>query len=154
MNARIARHPPAQFATVSADAWTAPFWQGAARRELLLPRCAACGHYRMPPTPFCPECRSQEIDWVHHDAGAVLYTYTIVERAIVPGMEDSLPYVPAIVEFPQAQGIRLITNMVDCAIARLRIGAPVKLAWIEPAPGQVLPAFTLEPDSQDQGQPS
>lgn len=97
----------------------------------------------MPPTPFCPNCHSQSIDWIPHDGTAVLYSYTIVDRVLIDGMEGSLPYVPAIVEFPHAQGIRLITNMVDCPIGALRVDAPVDLIWIEPEPGTALPAFTL-----------
>jgi len=152
MDERIARHPPAQFAQIDVDAWTAPFWEGAARRELLLPRCHDCGTYRMPPTPFCPNCHSQALDWVRHEGRAELYSYTIVDRAIVEGMEASLPYVPAIVAFPEAQGVRLITNMVDCPIGALRVDAAVELVWLEPMPGVVLPAFTLPSDFNPAGE--
>jgi len=152
MDQRIARHPPARFAKIDIDAWTAPFWEAASRRELCLPRCSDCGAWRMPPTPFCPECRSQALDWSHYTGRAELYSYTVVDRAIVEGMEDSLPYVPAIVAFPDAQGIRLISNIVDCRIGDLRIGAALALAWLEPALDVILPAFSLLP--QPAGEPS
>lgn len=100
----------------------------------------------MPPTPFCPHCHSQAIDWVQHDGAGILYSYTIVDRAIMAGMENALPYVPAIVEFPDADGVRLITNMVGCEIGQLRIGQPVQLVWIEAAEGCVLPAFSIIED--------
>ncbi|HEX2793283.1 MAG TPA: OB-fold domain-containing protein [Croceicoccus sp.] len=148
MDERIARHPPALGGRIVTDAWTAPFWEAAAMRELVLPCCAACGTYRMPPTPFCPNCHSQSIDWMRHAGAAVLYSYTIVDRVLIDGMEGSLPYVPAVVEFPDAQGIRLITNIVDCRIGALRVDAPVELTWIEPVPGTVLPAFTLSREKE------
>lgn len=149
MDARIARHPPVIGNRIVTDAWTEPFWEAAARRELVLPRCADCGTYRMPPTPFCPKCRSQAIDWTRHDGSGLLYSYTIVDRVLIEGMEESLPYVPAVVEFPDAQGIRLISNIVDCPIGALRVDAPVALTWIEPTPGRVLPAFTLRPEERE-----
>jgi hypothetical protein len=142
MDERIACYPPAKFATFTTDMWTEPFWKSVAARELRLPRCNNCGDYRMPPTPFCPACHAQDIDWVCYSGRAVLYSYTVVERNIVPGMEESLPYVPAVVEFPDAQGIRLITNIVGCAIGDLKVGATLQLEWIEPRQGLVLPAFT------------
>jgi len=144
MDSRIAKPPPAGLVNLSMDAWTAPFWEAAARHELNLPRCADCGSYRMPPTPFCPHCRSQNIAWVAFDGAAALYSYTIVERAIIPGSEDSIPYVPAIVEFQGAGGVRLITNIIDCEIGRLEVGIPVDLRWIDLENGSALPAFTIE----------
>jgi uncharacterized OB-fold protein len=106
----------------------------------------------MPPTPFCPNCHSQALDWVRYQGTAVLFSYTIVDSALIEGTEDWLPYVPAIVEFPDAQGVRLITNIIDCPIGALRIDARVELTWIEPEPGRALPAFTVAQETRDRGE--
>jgi uncharacterized OB-fold protein len=141
MDDRIAKAPPSGI-PLAVNSWTAPFWAGTAEHELLLPRCGACGRYRFPPTPFCPACRSQEIDWVAAPSEAFLYSYTIVERAIVPGTENSLPYVPAIVEFPSADNVRLITNLVAVRLDAIVVGKRVFSAWLDLPDGSI-PIFTF-----------
>ena len=139
---RISKAPPAGI-PLAENAWTAPFWQAAARRELVLARCGSCHRFRMPPTPFCRHCRSQEIDWVPAPGPAILYSYTVVERAIFPGMEGSLPYVPAIVEYPQADAVRLISNIVGSRLDALRVGAPLVLDWHVVERDQAVPIYRL-----------
>ncbi|MFS0736855.1 OB-fold domain-containing protein [Sphingomonas sp. 1P06PA] len=140
---RIALPPPDLGVPIDMNRWTEPFWAAADREALAIPRCSACGTWRMPPTPFCPACRSQAIDWVEISGDGILFSYTIVERAIMPGTEASLPYVPAIVALPQAGGVRLITNIVGSEIGRLRIDAPVNLIWYRLASGRRLPQYRL-----------
>jgi uncharacterized OB-fold protein len=142
MDDRIAKPPPPGIA-IAVNHWTAPFWEAAARHELLLPRCAHCHRYRMPPTPFCPHCNRQGLDWIAAPEEAFLYSYTIVERAVIPGTEDMLPYVPAIVEYPTADGIRLITNIVGASLGQIAVGCPVALAWHDLPEGGAIPVFRL-----------
>ena len=92
-----AKRPPPELFKLSTNAWTQPFWDAAANHTLVAARCAHCGHFRMPPTPFCPRCQSQRIDWPVLSGRGEVYSYTVVERAILPGMEPHLPYVPAII---------------------------------------------------------
>lgn len=143
MDTRIAHHPPLLFDAIEKDRWTQPFWDAAARRELRFACCGECGAFRMPPTPFCPQCHSQDVEWVLSEGPAILHSYTVVDRAIIPQMEDNLPYVPAIVEFPEAQDVRLITNIVGSPIGALRIGASVHLHWADGPGGQLLPVFAM-----------
>ena len=142
MDDRFAKPPPLGI-PLAVNVWTAPFWEAAARRELLLPRCSACGRYRFPPTPFCPHCRSSEIDWVEAPKEAFLYSYTIVTRAIIPGTDDSLPYVPAIVDFPSADNVRLITNIIDVRLDAIAVGQLVVQRWHDLPDGSTIPVFTI-----------
>ena len=109
----IARHPPPELFKLATNAWTQPFWDATARHELVAARCADCGTFRMPPTPFCPCCQSQSIDWNVLSGRGEVYSYTIVERAILPGMGAHLPYVPAVISLEGAGGTRLVSNVVD-----------------------------------------
>lgn len=142
MDELIAKPPPLGMPLVT-NAWTAPFWEAAAKRELLLPRCVTCGRYRFPPTPFCPYCHKQAIDWVAAPEEAFLHSYTIVARAIVPGTESSLPYVPAIVEFPTADNVRLITNIIGVKLNSITVGQKVFLCWHDLPDGGSVPVFTI-----------
>lgn len=143
---RIAKRPPDSLFAIVSDAWTAPFWEAASQGKLTVCRCGNCGQFRMPPTPFCSNCRSQEIDWTTLPGTGTLYTYTVVERAIMPEMEDCIPYVPAVVELDGAPGIRLITNIVDSALDDIVAGARVGVLF-DKVEGGAVPRFRITKDA-------
>ena len=139
----LTKRPPEHLFRLETDAWTAPFWEAAKAHRLVVARCVGCGRHRVPPTPFCPACRSQEIDWAESSGDGVVYSYTVVSREIMPGMSDSLPYVPAVVELPDAGGVRLISNIVDAQVTDIAVGAPVELVWDDRDDGVSVPRFVL-----------
>ena len=143
MNSEIARPPPDALFSLLTDQWTQPFWDAARAHRLVAPRCAACGRFRMPPTPFCPHCLSQDIEWPALSGNGVLFSYTVVTRAIVPEMEGSLPYVPALVDLDDAPGARLITNIVGVPVSAIAIGARVRVVFSDRSDGISVPRFTL-----------
>ena len=137
----IAKRPPPELFKLSSNAWTQPFWEATAGHKLVVARCTHCGSFRMPPTPFCPKCQSQSIDWPTLSGRGTVYSYTVVERAILPGMEAHLPYVPAVIELEGAGGARLISNVVDVEVGAISVGMPVSLLWDDHASGVALPRF-------------
>jgi len=143
MSQEVALSPPEALFTLTTDQWTAPFWESAKRRKLVAPKCAECGTFRMPPTPFCPSCLSQELEWPILSGRGTIYSFSVVRSAIVPQMEGCLPYVPALVEPDDANGVRLITNVVGVPLDRITVGAAVTVVWDERRDGIVVPRFTL-----------
>ena len=139
----IALPPPDALFTLTANRWTQPFWDAARDRRLTACRCADCGAFRMPPTPFCPKCQSQSVEWPDVPGTGSLFSWTVVRRAIAPGMEGSLPYVPALVDLDGAPGARLISNVIGCRLDALRVGARLDLIWRDGPGGQSLPGFRL-----------
>ena len=122
-----------------------PFWDATARHELVAAQCTDCGTYRLPPTPFCPCCQSQRITWARLSGRGEVYSYTVVERAIMPGMDAHLPYVPAVITLDGAGGARLISNVVDVDVADIRVGMPVQVVWDDvPGQGVAVPRFVPE----------
>jgi uncharacterized protein len=124
---------------IVSDAWTAPFWEASARGELKLPRCGACQRFRWPPGPFCPHCQSQEIEWLA-PGPARLYSYTLVRTQA--GDEVKLS-APALVEFPEANGVRILAAIVGAAPDDLNIGAALTLGW-NAASNVAVPVFALQ----------
>lgn len=145
-DARVAKRPPDSLFQLATDAWTKPYWDAAAEGRLAIARCGACGAYRMPPTPFCPHCRSQTVEWTAASGRGTLYSYSVVERAIMPEMEGCVPYVTAVVELADAGGVRLITNIVDVPIGALAVGLPVRAVFDRLTGGAAIPRFILAPD--------
>lgn len=128
----------AQF-DIPKDQWTEPFWQAAERGELTLPRCASCHTHRWPPGPFCPECRSQEVEWVQ--AGpAILYSYTVVRQPTSDGQMKVVA--PSLVEFPEAGGVRIVAAIVDTPVKAIKIGSPLTLDWNKSGEDNV-PVFSI-----------
>lgn len=123
------------------DAWSKPFWDAAAERRLLAPRCGDCGTFRWPAGPFCPSCRSQAVDWVAPGAGRI-YSFTVLP---VRGADAAAPpqfRIPALVEFADAPGVRLVSSLVDAPLDQVAIGAPVAVDWIAAA-NATAPVFRL-----------
>lgn len=141
-----AKPPPEGMFQLVTNRWTEPFWQAAREHRLTAARCDECGQFRMPPTPFCPACLSQSVNWPTLSGRGELYSYTVVSRLGGSVPENELPYVPCIVELPDADRIRLVSNVVGCRIDRLRVGLALRLVWHDRADGVSLPFF--RPDDE------
>ena len=103
------------------------FWASGADGHLRFLRCGSCGYWIHPPGPICPVCHSKEVAPEVVSGDAVLHTYTVNQQAWLPGFEP--PCVVAIVELPEQEGLRLTTNLVDCALDEVRIGMPVRVVF-------------------------
>ena len=131
--------PPAEIVNLQPDRWTGPFWEAAAEHRLVCPRCTSCSTFRFPPGPFCPHCRSQEVEWVDVEPHGELYTYTVVHHAVLPALRDHVPYAVGLARLPGAGGARLHGNLIDVAADALRVGMPVEVVWDDVAPGVTVP---------------
>ena len=70
---------------------------------------------------------------------ATVYSFTVTHQNQAPGFREELPYVLALVELEE--GPRLMTNVVDCAPAEVRIGMPVEVVFEDCTPEITLPKF-------------
>ena len=122
-----------------ADATTLPFWEAAAEHRLVVQRCAACGHTRLPPAPVCPECGSDAAEWQEVPGAGEVYSYTIVHRPIAA--DQTLPFVVAVVSLEGSGGLRMISNLVSVEPADVEIGMPVALVWEDMSEDLALPRF-------------
>jgi uncharacterized OB-fold protein len=141
MSPRPAGAPTADIANISSDSWTEHFWAGARDHKLICARCAACGTYRMPPTPFCPKCNSQDTLWPEMSGRATVYSFTVVRHPVTPDLISSVPYVLAVVELDDAPGARLFTNIVECDPDSVRVGQAVEVAWDDVGGDVTIPRF-------------
>lgn len=131
---------PPDVVQIMTNVWTEPFWQAAVEHRLVVPRCVACGAYRMPPGPFCWRCRASEVDWVEHDGRGTLYSFTVVRHAVIPDVRDALPVVAGVVDLPGTD-CRIVASIVECEPDDVRIGMPVELEWYDVRDGTTVPCF-------------
>lgn len=115
------------------------YWEACQRRELVIQRCGACGVLRHYPRALCPRCLSEAVEWVRASGRGTVYTFTVTHQNQAPGFRDALPYVLAYVELDE--GVRLLTNVVDCAPEAVRIGMAVEVVFEDATPAVTLPKF-------------
>jgi uncharacterized OB-fold protein len=135
---KLASALPSEAVRITTDLVTEPFWRAAKERRLVVPRCGDCGTFRLPPTPFCPECQSRSIDWPDLSGRASVYSFAVVHG--FPGLPD-VTLVPAVVELPDAPGIRLVTNVIDVEPEKVWIGMELTVDFHPISDGWLLPVF-------------
>ena len=106
---------------------TRRFWEGGREGELRFPRCQECGTWVHPPTPICPGCLSKDLAVEAVSGTATVLTFTLNHQHWVPSPDH--PYAIAIVELDEQEGLRLTTNVVNCAAEDVRIGMRVQVVF-------------------------
>ncbi|PTR22830.1 hypothetical protein C8K36_11012 [Rhodococcus sp. OK519] len=114
-----------------------PFWEGCAEGELRYQRCTACGRAEFDPNMLCRGCGSDDLEWQVSAGRGTVYSYTEVTRPQTPAFTS--PYVVVIVELDE--GYHMVSNIVGCTTADVRIGMPVAVEFHEIDGGVVLPYF-------------
>ena len=109
------------------------FWAGAEAGKLMVPKCKSCGKSHWYPRPLCPHCFSDQVELVESNGTGVIYSFSHMPRA-------PEPYTVAYVTVPE--GVSLLTNIIDCDPAILKIGQKVKLAWNKVEGGPQVWCFT------------
>jgi hypothetical protein len=86
---------------------------------------------------------SERLAWVKACGKGKIYSYTIVWNAPSGAFAGDVPYVVALVEL--AEGVRMMTNIVDCDPKRLRCDLPVQVVFRQREQLK-LPMFAPVPD--------
>lgn len=115
--------------TESSDSEFHPFWDAAAARELRFPYCSACHKFHWYPMQRCPHCNDLGISWKAIDSIGAVYSWTTVQRSFDAAFSHRVPYIVALLGFPKAPGVRLITNLTDIAAADVSFGMIVRPAF-------------------------
>ena len=105
-----------------------PFWDAAAMRKLVFPRCAGCGAFCWYPRAECPECGGAEFRWAEVAPKARLFSWSVVRRALHPPLKPIAPYVPVILEFDDAPGVRLVSRWIG-PLDALAVGKDVRVIF-------------------------
>lgn len=113
------------------------YWEGIAKRELLIQKCSDCSTLRHPPGPACPQCHSLEWEAAKASGKGTLYSHVVMHQPRLPGLEYPLPVLLVELE----EGVRMVANGIDLPAEKLSIGMPLQLDFVEVEPGYLLPAF-------------
>ncbi len=107
------------------DPLTKEFFAGAARSQLVIPRCEACDRWVWYPEESCPGCDGA-LTWTETSGRGRLFSWAVVQRPFLPAFAEMIPFVTALVSLEEAPEVRIVTYVVDVDPAEL--GAELRLA--------------------------
>ncbi len=115
------------------------FWEGTKRHELCLQKCQDCGKFYFYPRSICPHCFSYNTEWTQVSGRGKIYSFTVAYRTGVPAFRQDVPYSIAIIELEE--GVRLMSNIVECRNEDLSIDMPVEVVFDDVTPEITLLKF-------------
>ncbi|HQO77739.1 MAG TPA: zinc ribbon domain-containing protein, partial [Thermodesulfobacteriota bacterium] len=116
----------------------APFYQHLRENRFTTTRCTRCGAEPWPPRVVCPECMSDQLEWIDLPVTGVLDTFTIEEVGVPLGFER--PLVHGLVKINDR--LTLFSRIVDAKLEELKEGMTVTLKVIPIPRDRVIYAFT------------
>jgi hypothetical protein len=128
-----------RFDLPTVEAESLPFWHAAREGRLMIGACADCTRLHYYPRPFCPHCWSEKVSLRPASGRGTLYTWSTIYMNDLPPFKERLPYVAAIVDLEE--GVRVSTNIVECAVANLAVGMAVQLVFEHRTPELSLAVF-------------
>lgn len=116
-----------------------PFFTAAREGRLVVQQCRGCGRRRFPPREICSRCLGRQADWVASSGRGTIFSFNVMHQVYHPGFAAEVPYAVVLVELED--GGRMIANLLDCPLERLRIGLPVEVVFEARGPEVSLPQF-------------
>jgi uncharacterized OB-fold protein len=111
------------------DERTAEYFAGAARGELMLPRCGDCNRLVWYPEEECPSCGGRTFTWTRASGRGRVFTWAVVRRAFLPAFEEMVPFVTALVALDEDPRVRIVSYVVDCDPDALAADLPVEAVF-------------------------
>ncbi|MGN6145537.1 MAG: Zn-ribbon domain-containing OB-fold protein [Mesorhizobium sp.] len=110
---------------------TQQFWDAAAQKTFMVPKCRSCGKAHWYPRPFCPHCHSKDVALEPASGAASVYSFTVV------GKEQQ-----QIVAYAQLdEGPIMLTSIVETDPATLSIGSRLEVTFDASENGMPVPVF-------------
>jgi len=118
---------------------TQVYWDAAKEGRLVLQQCQDCGKPQFYPRGVCSHCLSSDLDWIEASGRGTVHSFTVAHRAPHPGFGGDVPFVIAIIELDE--GVRMMSNILDCDPNAVRIDMPVKVVFRAETPEITIPKF-------------
>ena len=118
---------------------TKDFYDWCQKHELRFQQCTGCGTWRHVPRELCAECGSWDWEWMRSSGRGTVFTWTVAERPLHPAFAAEAPYTPVVIAMEE--GVRILSEMVDCPHDLLVIDMPVEVVFDAVTPEITLPRF-------------
>lgn len=108
---------------------TQPFWDGCREHRLSLQRCLGCRRFRFYPTAACPHCASPDSRWEEVSGQGTVYSWIVARKTYDPYWRNRVPYVCAIVELREQEGLFMPGLLVDVDPSEVCAEMPVEVVF-------------------------
>lgn len=102
-------------------------------------KCGACGHIRYPVTAICPECLSEQTQWVELSGAGEVMARLVFHQVYHKAFANDVPYNVVLVQLDE--GPRMFSNVIGVLNEQVRVGMRVKVAFDLVTPGVAIPRF-------------
>jgi uncharacterized protein len=130
------------------DEVSAPYWEAARNRQLVVQTCQSCGRAQFPPDLVCHGCIGDRLVFEPVRGDGVVYSFAIYTRSFDQAFE--VPYALALIDLAERPEVRLMTNIVDTPMDAIAIGMDVEVTF-ESRRGWLLPQFRAKRQTVAQG---
>ena len=122
-----------------ANADSLPYWNAARKRRLVIRKCKDCGELHFMPRYLCPNCWSDQLEWVDSKGIGTVHSFSVIRRASDPAFAHLVPYVIALIELDE--GPRLMANVLGDDALSVNIDDRVTVTFEDRGDGALIPQF-------------
>jgi uncharacterized protein len=105
-------------------------------------RCRKDGMVHWPPRTACPECHTEELDWIDLPRQGSIYAFSAVLGGAPLGMEDEVPFAVGLVDLEGAS-LRLFGRIEGRPWTELQIGQAVRVEPYDVGDGRYFYRFRV-----------
>lgn len=106
---------------------TAEFWAAATDGRLILRTCDDCDEIYHYPRDFCPNCFSNNVQWIEASGRGEVYSYS-VSHQMSGWPDEDLPLIIVYIEL--SEGVRMPSHLLDTAPENVSVGDPVEVTFV------------------------
>jgi len=114
------------------------FFQNLKQGKLTTTKCKKCGQLLWPPRIVCPNCFSNEFDWIDLGKEGELYAFTDIRIGAPLGFVQDAPFT---VGFVKISGLTISSRIDNAKYDQLKIGDKLQLKIVELGDGRVFYRF-------------
>ena len=109
-----------------------PFYDALKEGSLTTTTCKSCGKMSWPPRILCPECYSEDLEWIQLPTTGKVVEFVEMAKQLVPHFES--PMVLALIDFDGK--LKYVSRILGVQMGELQVGDEVKLKIfpVEPVP--------------------
>jgi len=103
-----------------------PFYENLKQGRLTTTKCKDCGFVAYPPRVICPECYSENLEYIDLPKTGKVIIFTEEVKGVPLGFQS--PLIHAVIDLGVDPARRLLTKIINCPAGSLKRGDEVQLA--------------------------
>ena len=115
--------------TAAPDGLSQPFWDGTRQGKLMIQKCRGCGAHQWGPEWICHRCHSFDLGWAEVAPRGRIWSWQRPHHPVHGALAGHTPYTIVLVELPDADGVRMVGNLICAPDATVNIGAAVEAVF-------------------------